>query len=677
MTSGHYSAKISGYFSAIAVLVIFFSGSAGAFTLSGTVTDIDTNAVPQVAIQIYFNGSPVGDLFDTTDGLGFYSITNIPSATYDISFTPDPIFNLQPRTIFDFTILGDTVLDVRLFPENHFYIEGIVTDTLGNGLDSIDLNVYDQIADTLIATTGDDTDSTGFYDVLVPAGFYRLVYRPVVGQPYVPAQFFNVEISGDTIIDVELEGGYYLQGTVTGPDGPVANADLDADDSFTGERIYTLNDNTDGSGHYQIVLPPGTFDINVTPQTGDRIVPGIVYGFVINSNSTLDFSLDAGFIFSGNVERTGGAGVPDVDLDVYESGSDIKLFTPGDNTDISGQFQLVLPTGTFDIDFEPPDSLRLSSVLLTDFPFNGDTSITVVLDTGMVVSGTVTDSIGGGVPHVSVRPFTNPGGLPVFAPGHTTDSTGFYDIIIPQDTYDIIYRPDSLLGILDSAVLTGVIVQSDTVINVTLPSAGPDTVSPVVSVISPNGGENWASYSSQSIVWSASDNVRVTSIDILLSLDGIGGPFSTVSSGENNDGTYIWNLPGDSTENGYIKIVARDGASNSSEDLSDGAFTIYSSPSDCNYIAGDVNNSGGTNGIDVIFMVNYFKGGDPPPYICQCTPGNGWFVAGDVNNSCSFNGLDVTYLVGYFKGGPAPAPCQDCPPTGAVSGSDHPGNPDR
>jgi hypothetical protein len=649
---------------AASVFILAASGPAAAFTLSGTVTDIDNNQVPQVAVQLYFNGNPVGNAFDTTDGSGFYSISGIPSATYDVGFTPDPVFDLQPRLITNVIISGDLVLDVTLFPQDHYYIEGIVTDTLGNGLPFIDLNLYDQVTDTLITTTGDDTDSIGFYDVLVPAGIYRIVYRPIAGQPLVPIQLFNVAILADTIIDVEMLGGYYVQGTVTGPNGPVVNADLDADDSFTGERIYTLDDNTDGSGHYQIVVPRGTFDINVTPQVGDRLVPGIVYGFAVNGNSNLNFSLVAGNILSGTAQRSGGAGVPDVDLDVFYSSSGIRLFTPSDNTDNSGQFQIVLPSGTFDIEFEPPDSLRLSSQLLLDFPFDSDTTITVVLDTGIYISGMVTDSVGGGVPHVSVHPFTNPGNLPVFAPGHTTDLTGFYDILIAPDTYKLIYRPDSLLGILDSVVFNNVSISSDTVINVSLPSAGPDTEPPTVSVISPNGGENWPAYSNQFIFWEASDNVAVSSIDLHFSSNGPTGPFTLISAGQTDDGSYQWNVPDDTTDNGFVKIIAYDPSSNSSYDLSDAAFTIFSVSSNCGYIVGDINNSGETNGLDVVYMVNFFKGGAPPPYICQCTPGSSWYVSGDVNNSCSFNGLDVTYLVGYFKGGPNPAPCPNCPPAG-------------
>jgi hypothetical protein len=82
----------------------------------------------------------------------------------------------------------------------------------------------------------------------------------------------------------------------------------------------------------------------------------------------------------------------------------------------------------------------------------------------------------------------------------------------------------------------------------------------------------------------------------------------------------------------------------------------------CDYSVGDVNDDGVFNGLDIVYGVSYLKGGNEPPYFCDCPPHGGWFVAGDVNGSCSYNGLDITYGVAYFKGGPGPIPCADCPP---------------
>jgi hypothetical protein len=80
------------------------------------------------------------------------------------------------------------------------------------------------------------------------------------------------------------------------------------------------------------------------------------------------------------------------------------------------------------------------------------------------------------------------------------------------------------------------------------------------------------------------------------------------------------------------------------------------------YLPGDVNDNGATNGLDVVFLVNYLKGGSDPPYTTDCPPHGIIYAACDVNGSCSVNGLDVTYLVSYFKGGQALTYCSDCPP---------------
>jgi len=63
------------------------------------------------------------------------------------------------------------------------------------------------------------------------------------------------------------------------------------------------------------------------------------------------------------------------------------------------------------------------------------------------------------------------------------------------------------------------------------------------------------------------------------------------------------------------------------------------------FVPGDVNGSGAVNGVDVVYLVGYLKGGPPPP-----DP----ILRADANGSCSVNGIDVVYLVGYLKGGPPP-----------------------
>ena len=88
----------------------------------------------------------------------------------------------------------------------------------------------------------------------------------------------------------------------------------------------------------------------------------------------------------------------------------------------------------------------------------------------------------------------------------------------------------------------------------------------------------------------------------------------------------------------------------------------------CAYIPGDVNSSGTANGVDITFMVNFFKGGDPPHEEClPCSSlgGNMLYPQGDVNGNCTWNGIDVTYFVAYLKGIGQPIRyCDNCAPAG-------------
>lgn len=73
---------------------------------------------------------------------------------------------------------------------------------------------------------------------------------------------------------------------------------------------------------------------------------------------------------------------------------------------------------------------------------------------------------------------------------------------------------------------------------------------------------------------------------------------------------------------------------------------------DSNLVRGDANGSGGLNGLDVTFLVGYFKGTTTICLGCVCQA--------DANTSGDVNGLDVIFLINHFKGGPAPDP-PTCP----------------
>jgi pimeloyl-ACP methyl ester carboxylesterase len=136
--------------------------------------------------------------------------------------------------------------------------------------------------------------------------------------------------------------------------------------------------------------------------------------------------------------------------------------------------------------------------------------------------------------------------------------------------------------------------QDDSDSNFTITSL--DLQAPQITLLAPNGGEEWVAGSVQTITWSATDNVGVTAIDLEYSLDG-GTTRSTIATGEENDGLFSWSVPNFISDNAIVSAVAYDAAGNSGQDVSDAAFSITSSSSEFkDYANADLPVSGNLRG---------------------------------------------------------------------------------
>jgi hypothetical protein len=86
----------------------------------------------------------------------------------------------------------------------------------------------------------------------------------------------------------------------------------------------------------------------------------------------------------------------------------------------------------------------------------------------------------------------------------------------------------------------------------------------------------------------------------------------------------------------------------------------------CNYVIGDINGNGIANGVDVVFAISFFRGGNTPPIDCgspvgPCPQNSPFYAAGDVSGNCTFNGMDVTFLANYLMGVKRFARLRYCP----------------
>jgi hypothetical protein len=101
-----------------------------------------------------------------------------------------------------------------------------------------------------------------------------------------------------------------------------------------------------------------------------------------------------------------------------------------------------------------------------------------------------------------------------------------------------------------------------------------ETNAPSVTVTAPNGGETIEVAATATLTWTASDDVGVTGVDLLLSRDdGVTYP-ETIASGIPNTGSYDWTVTPPATTTAFLRVRAHDAACNVGADASDAAFEI-------------------------------------------------------------------------------------------------------
>jgi len=100
---------------------------------------------------------------------------------------------------------------------------------------------------------------------------------------------------------------------------------------------------------------------------------------------------------------------------------------------------------------------------------------------------------------------------------------------------------------------------------------------PSITVVSPNGGESWASNQSYEIRWNTSGTVPRVGIF----LEDINNYVQTITANITNTGTYLWSLPWTNTTltSGQYKIRVSGADYSSASDISDSYFNIVSEAS--------------------------------------------------------------------------------------------------
>jgi len=101
-----------------------------------------------------------------------------------------------------------------------------------------------------------------------------------------------------------------------------------------------------------------------------------------------------------------------------------------------------------------------------------------------------------------------------------------------------------------------------------------DTVDPSLSLIAPNGGENWYIGDTNDILWNATDtNLDPNSVYLWYSLNG-GADYISLAEAIANSGSYAWEIPSVQSNNARVRVKVSDSFGNFSQVASASPFSI-------------------------------------------------------------------------------------------------------
>ena len=416
--------------------------------VSGTVKTVASAGIANVDLKwvSVATGQKVWVGKDVTSALGAYSM-RVPPGTYDVEFRPPAGQTFITGRRKNLVVVADVSGLADVLPTG-FEVSGRVKDSSSNVQKNVDLNFYDECTGAKIPTSNDNSDLQGNYSVYVPTGTYSIHYNPPRCKSLASERIAGVAIDRNQgINNVILPPGLLVTGRVLDNLAlPLANAKLKFYDAVSGARQAATNDDTMADGTFSVLVPTGTYGVNVEPPASrDLLVTRLDnLGFAASLNLG-DLTLAAGNFVAGLVLGPGSAPVRNVNINVLDSVTRSKLHLAHDSSAIDGTFRVVAPSGTFDVQYDPPactgDAPADQKAVLTAGP---TTLPTMHLVTGVHAMGrAVDDAVPPPNPVGSVDlDFFVPGTrTKYYTPGDHTKIDGIYGVLVQPGTYDIDFTP--------------------------------------------------------------------------------------------------------------------------------------------------------------------------------------------------------------------------------------------
>jgi hypothetical protein len=433
-------------------------------TISGTVTFADFT--PSIAFALLVPSDwegEEGDLLNITEinlSDGSYTIINVPTGTYYPAFFAK-IDDIEFLTLYSDSVVvmeeeDITDIDITLVIGTDIALYGRITGS--GGISGVDVEANNTTTEDHNFEIG--SNFLGYYQMMVSEGIYHIRFYPPSRSGYIAKDTSDINITTDTELNISLESGYFIFGTVTDTLGtPIPEIYIEVVDPAT--QDWVAGGGTNEQGEYWIGVAPGTYDLYFYPWQS-RYIGTQRKNVTVNADYELNVILKSGSLVDGIVINEYSTPMQGVGVVVFQAGG--LNYVSSTETDEDGYYALGLLPGTYDIHYNPlwshPEYLLFTVLDVTVPP---DTTIDVVLEPGSVISGRVTDPEDNAVEYAQVEAVDTDYN---YIADNWTDESGNYSLTVPSGTYHIHVWPYS--GDLAPTTIYYVTVPPDTILDIQL-----------------------------------------------------------------------------------------------------------------------------------------------------------------------------------------------------------------
>jgi hypothetical protein len=296
---------------------------------------------------------------DGTDANGYFTTTCDPGV-YEVRFfaPPPPTTNLLTGIVSPVVVAGTKNMGTIVLTRGAV-LSGAARNAANLPVGNVKIDVFNAGTGVKYLVKGNITNAFGNFQLAVPKNTlvrYEFLTSGVVGQVLAPREV-NASIGADTNIgNFVFANGFHVTGTVrTEAAVPVSGADVDVVDVVSGQKLFTPSDNTSSTGVFDVVVPAGTYDLDVTRPASLVLVSVDVDNLAVAAPVNVGvLTMRNGVFMTGTVRNHRGTPVMGADVNVYEVSTGRSIALSSDNTNAAGFYSVVVPTVVIDVLFSPP-----------------------------------------------------------------------------------------------------------------------------------------------------------------------------------------------------------------------------------------------------------------------------------------------------------------------------------